>query len=40
MLHIVPTYSKHQHNDHTYKAVQSVYTVTKLPTSINCNYNS
>jgi len=37
---IIPAYRKHQHKEYTYKIVQSVYTATKLTTSLCCNYNS
>ena len=32
-------YKKHQQRDYTYTAVQTVYTATKLTTSVYCNYN-
>jgi len=35
-----PAYRKHQHMEHTCKTVQTVYTGTKLTTSMYFNYNS
>ena len=39
-MHIIPNYKKHQHSDYNYKTDQTVYTATKLTTSIYYNYNS
>jgi len=36
----VPAHSKHYHRDYTYSTSHTVYTATKLTTSMYCNYNS
>jgi len=35
-----PAYRKHQHKDHTYTTVQTVYTAIQLTVSMYCNYSS
>ena len=38
-LHVILAHKKHPQSDYTYSTVHTIYTATKLITSMYCNYN-